>query len=146
MKTLRTYGNLAEAGFAQSLLESAGIPAALADENAYTLGYGRVVGDIRLQVEEQDVEKAGHVLREGPDAPVFHAGQAAPPDDAETAGAGSGPTPRFPAGVFIAIGVAFLVLLFAAAQIRKPANASSEPSDRVEFDSNGDGKIDLVYT
>src|SRR5262245_51503271 len=34
MKTVKTFGNLADAGFAHSLLESAGIPAFIADEQS----------------------------------------------------------------------------------------------------------------
>ena len=38
MKTIRRFSNVAEVGFARSLLEAAGIHATLADEHVYTLG------------------------------------------------------------------------------------------------------------
>jgi Putative prokaryotic signal transducing protein len=103
MTTLRTYGNLAEAGFAKSLLESAGIRAELADEHSYGLGYGVVVCELRLQVEEADLERARKVLEEGPDVPVSPA--------MESAGVDQGPGlarkgARFPAGIFVASGAA----------------------------------------
>jgi hypothetical protein len=47
VKTLRTYGNLAEAGFAKSLLEAAEIPAEIADEQMYWRG----VTDYRIQYD-----------------------------------------------------------------------------------------------
>ena len=40
MKTIRTYSNLSDAGFASSLLEAAGIKTLLADEQSFTIGYG----------------------------------------------------------------------------------------------------------
>jgi len=61
MKTIRSFYNLAEAGFAQSLLESAGIQAALADQYAYAAGQILASG-IRLQVPEADAERAVEIL------------------------------------------------------------------------------------
>src|SRR4029434_6728849 len=109
MTTVQTYGNLAEAGFAKSLLESAGIRAELADEHTYGLGYGPVVCELRLQVEEGDLERARKVLAEGPDA------LASPEIESTSVDQEAGLAPkgsRFPAGIFVAGGIAFLVLLF----------------------------------
>jgi len=60
MKTIRTYWNLAEAGFDHSLLEASGIESALLDENAAV----NVIApwSMRLQVDENDVERALDVL------------------------------------------------------------------------------------
>jgi uncharacterized protein YbaR (Trm112 family) len=62
MKTIRTYGNLAAAGFDQSLLEASGIEAALLDENTATSGIVFIPTGMRLQVADEDVERALEVL------------------------------------------------------------------------------------
>ena len=62
MKTIRRYGNLAEAGFARSLLEAAGIDASLADEYAATLGFQYAPWGIRLQVPEDDEQRSLEIL------------------------------------------------------------------------------------
>jgi len=77
MKTVRSYGNVAEAGFAQSLLRAAGIDASLIDENAATIGL-----DIRLQAPDEDVELALEILdgKAGlnPQSPGHSLGESAP--------------------------------------------------------------------
>jgi Putative prokaryotic signal transducing protein len=62
MQTIRTFSNIAEAGLACSVLKAAGIRAALADENAFTLGPQYVPWGIRLQVPEQDADEAERLL------------------------------------------------------------------------------------
>ena len=64
MKTIRTYPNTVEAGLARSILESAGIEAVLADEHSCTLGYGSVVGGVRLQVPDVQADPATKILDE----------------------------------------------------------------------------------
>jgi len=67
MQTIRTFSNMAQAGIAWSVLKAAGIDAALADENAFTLGPQYVPWGVRLQVPEPDADEAKRVLdlREG---------------------------------------------------------------------------------
>jgi hypothetical protein len=98
-----------------------------------------------LQVEEEDFEMATHVLEEGLDAPAFHAGQAAPPEETDLS-VGAQRTPRFPAGVFIACGVALVALLFVATQGRARKNSWDVEDQKVETDQDGDGKADTVWT
>jgi hypothetical protein len=62
MKTIRRFGNLAEANFFQSLLESAGIEANLAEELTFALGPGYAPQGIRLQVPDEDEERACKIL------------------------------------------------------------------------------------
>ncbi len=62
MKTIRSYFNNTEAEFARLLLVSAGIEAVLAEENANTLGPGFAPGGVRLQVPEEDAERATEIL------------------------------------------------------------------------------------
>lgn len=62
MKTVRTFFNVAEAQFAKSVLETAGINAVLLDENMYTMGPMFAHAGVRLQVSEADMERAGQVL------------------------------------------------------------------------------------
>ena len=67
MVTVRQYLNPTEAELDKTLLEEAGIPVFLADESSLSLGYGGVLGGVRLQVEDTDLERAQGVLdkREG---------------------------------------------------------------------------------
>lgn len=65
MKTTRSYGNSAEANFARSLLESAGLQASLADELAYTMEPPLVPWGIRLQVPDDEVARALEILDQG---------------------------------------------------------------------------------
>ena len=61
--TLRTYRNPVDAEVAKTKLESAGIPAHLIDENLAAI-YSGVVGGVRVQVAQSDLELARQVLRE----------------------------------------------------------------------------------
>jgi hypothetical protein len=67
MRTVKTFSNLAEAGFASSLLEASGIAASLADEQSFLWSYGVAI-PIRLQVDEEDAERAIDILTHGPQA------------------------------------------------------------------------------
>ena len=67
MVTLRQYRDAIRAGMDKSLLDAAGIPAFLADADSASVGYGAVVGGVRLQVEEADFERAWRALGEQAD-------------------------------------------------------------------------------
>lgn len=64
MVTVRQYINPSEAELDKTLLEEAGIPVFVADENSMSLGYGGVLGGVRLQVEDADLDRARRVLDE----------------------------------------------------------------------------------
>ncbi|MDD5262308.1 MAG: DUF2007 domain-containing protein [Methylacidiphilales bacterium] len=64
MITLKQYTDLVKAGSDKALLETAGIPAFLAGENNAAIGYGSVLGELRLQVQEVDADRAREVLNE----------------------------------------------------------------------------------
>src|SRR5258708_7539238 len=64
MVTVRQYINPSEAELDKTLLEEAGIPVFLADANSMSLGYGGVLGGVRLQVEDADLDRARRVLDE----------------------------------------------------------------------------------
>src|SRR6266481_5346765 len=64
MVTVRQYINPSEAELDKTLLEEAGIPVFLADANSISLGYGGVLGGVRLQVEDADLDRARRVLDE----------------------------------------------------------------------------------
>jgi hypothetical protein len=49
MTTLRQYIDVARAELDKSLLEAAGIPSFIADENSAALGYGTALGGVRLK-------------------------------------------------------------------------------------------------
>jgi hypothetical protein len=62
--TIRTYAGLAEAIFARSLLEDAGVECFLTDENTFRINwlYTPMLGAMRLQVRAADVEDAAALL------------------------------------------------------------------------------------
>ena len=62
--TVRRYRDLAEAYVVRSLLESAGIPAWIADENLVRMDwfYSNMVGGMRLQVDEREEAAAREIL------------------------------------------------------------------------------------
>ena len=64
--TVRRYRDLPEAYAGRSLLESAGIPAWIADEHLVRMDwfYSNLVGGMRLQVDESDEEAAREILGE----------------------------------------------------------------------------------
>ena len=66
--TVRRYRDLAEAYVGRSLLESAGIPAWIADEHLVRMDwfYSNLVGGMRLQVDEREEAAAREILDEGP--------------------------------------------------------------------------------
>jgi hypothetical protein len=65
--TVRRCRDLAEAYVGRSSLESAGIPAWIADENLVRMDwfYSNMVGGMRLQVDERDEAAAREILQEG---------------------------------------------------------------------------------
>ena len=72
--TVRRYRDLAEAYVGRSLLESAGIPAWIADENLVRMDwfYSNLVGGMRLQVDEGEEGAAREILREGAPATITY--------------------------------------------------------------------------
>jgi hypothetical protein len=64
--TVRRYRDLPEAYTGRSLLESAGIPAWIADEHLVRMDwfYSNLVGGMRLQVDERDEVAAREILSE----------------------------------------------------------------------------------
>jgi predicted RNA-binding Zn-ribbon protein involved in translation (DUF1610 family) len=66
LATVRRYRDLTEAYVGRSLLESAGIPAWIADEHLVRMVwfYSNVVGGMRLQVDERDEAAAREILEE----------------------------------------------------------------------------------
>jgi hypothetical protein len=152
MKTVKTFGNLAEAGFASSLLESAGIKALLADEENFQWNPGLAMSGIRLQVAEEDFARAEKLLAEGPVALAETADEAsAPSAEPESAPpplpASESSTETIPVKVFVAAVVAFFVLLFATYQLRKSREAEWRTgTEIVEQDENEDGRTDRLIT
>jgi hypothetical protein len=67
LATVRRYRDLTEAFVGRSLLESAGIPAWIADEHLVRMDwfYSNLVGGMRLQVDERDEAAAQEILEEG---------------------------------------------------------------------------------
>jgi hypothetical protein len=143
MKTVKTFTNLAAAGFASSLLEACGIPALLADEQSYLMLPGNATGGIRLQVGDQDLERAVRVLKEGPDAPAAST-VSAPSEAPETSENRS----RIPVSVFVVAAVVLAFLAFAVHQFREQRRSVSIRPDyyRSEKDYNHDGEPDHFYT
>jgi hypothetical protein len=135
MKTVKTFSNLAEAGFATSLLEAAGIPALLADEQSSALT--PLVGVIgsRVQVADEDYERALHVLAEGPDAVA-----PSPPHAIEAPARPS----NLPLGLFIAIiaGLSLFGIFGRKILKERDAGRTSSAVRTYDYDLNHDGKPD----
>ncbi len=68
MTTLRKYLDVVKAEMDKSLLEAAGIPAFIAGENSAAIGYGNIFGEVRLQVQDADVDRARQVLQDNKEA------------------------------------------------------------------------------
>ena len=141
MKTVKTFGNLAEAGFASSLLEAAGIPASLADEQSFLLVAGMGMPGIRLQVEDADFERALQVLAKGPDAD-------APTADDLPVSADQGAAPgRIPVALFVAAAAVFVLMAFAVRQAAENRRTGPMRADdqTYEYDYNHDGRPDHFF-
>src|ERR1043166_7422352 len=74
MVTLKHYMDLGQAERDKCLLDAAEIPVFLAGENSAAIGYASILGELRLQVQETDVDRARRVLDE-------HEGFSPLPDD-----------------------------------------------------------------
>ena len=61
MITVRTCSNLGEAELIKSVLEGSGVAAFLPDENSAL--WSNVIGGLRVQVAEGEVDRANEVLR-----------------------------------------------------------------------------------
>ncbi len=72
--TVGRYRDLAEAYVERSLLESAGVPAWIADEHLVRMDwfYSNMVGGMRLQVDERDEAAAREILEEGTPATIAY--------------------------------------------------------------------------
>jgi hypothetical protein len=66
MTLVATYQSLMQAEIAKERLEVNGIKAWIADETAYTSGYGAATGGSRVMVADEDLERAGRVLAAEP--------------------------------------------------------------------------------
>lgn len=70
MVTIREFNNSVEAGLLVSFLKDNDIEAELADENASAWVAARLLVPIRLQVPEEQAEKALALLQKFEDAPL----------------------------------------------------------------------------
>lgn len=144
MKTVRTFSNLAEAGFCSSLLEASGIRAFVADEQSYASGYGAAIGPLRLQVGEDDFERAVAVLERGPDAASENAA-AKSADFSAQRGLGDRSVPW---AIFAVPIAAVLVLFFVVNQVEEKRRTTAfqrGAEQTVTRDANGDGRPDETY-
>ena len=142
MRTVKSFSNLAEAGFASSLLEAVGIHTLLADEQSFLWSYGMAI-QIRLQVEEADVERAQQILENG----LCAADETAAPPAAELRPPPSEPG-NIPIGLFVAAAVLFAVLVVIVRNPTKDrrAKASQSREETYDFDQNHDGRADYFVT
>lgn len=155
MKTIKTYLNAAEAGFASSLLEAGGIRTLLKGEESFAVTPGFASGGIQLQVPDEDFEKALILLREGFDAADDTAdtteeasdfAEEIPAEEFETQvpAPDQRQTGKIPVGVFVAALVVLGFLSFALYQ-RSEEHAPARPSFTTTADLDGDGQPDHFY-
>jgi hypothetical protein len=83
MVTVRRYIELTQAELDKSLLEAEGIPAFIPDENSSAIGYAVLgLGGIRLQVSDEDTDRAQQVLGEEKEATPLPDDFIPPPEEA----------------------------------------------------------------
>jgi len=84
--TVRQFTNVSDALLAKGVLDSAGVEAFLADENIVRVDwfYSNLVGGVKVQVKEEDVDAANEVLGQKP------------PEEFEVEGVGNFVQPRCP--------------------------------------------------
>jgi Putative prokaryotic signal transducing protein len=129
MITLRRYTDLGQAELDKSVLEAAGIPAFLAGENSASVGYGGVLGELRLQVQEADADRARRVLDE-------HEGFTPLPDDFIPPENQPEANPRLEnmetniKNVVVSVAVTLLVVIAALPALNPRKTSSSDASDR----------------
>jgi hypothetical protein len=136
MKTIRTFTNVAEAGFASSLLEAAGIQTLLAGEESFQMTPGLATGGIRLQVREEDEERALEVLKDG-----FYGAEDGPAKAGGTGGSGES---RVSPGLFVS-GAILLSLLVAGVRywyVQIQAEGVPPAVQRISRDYNHDERPD----
>jgi hypothetical protein len=147
MKTLKTFSNLAEAGFAQSLLEAAGLHPSLADEQTGGSYSPIAVLGMRLQVDESEYEHALRVLAEGLDAEP----SASETGPSPMAGMATDPRAggRIPWAVFASVIVGFIVICFVVGDKMRTRNrrlsTNTAGEDVQTRDNNHDGKPDQSW-
>jgi len=73
---LQKYRNVLQANRDKGMLEASGIPVTISGDDSAAAGYGTILGDIILQVQDEDVEKARKILG-------THEGFSPLPDDFE---------------------------------------------------------------
>ena len=143
MKTIRTFSNDAEAEFAQSLLVSVGIAAVLIDENVNALGPGFAPGGVRLQVPEEDVERAVGILAGGqeeftPMPEDFVPSEVVPADSVPPRLEGFGNVRGLlPAGLCILGGMIAVVTLY---MVLAPLSWTHSSADLIQMGNAADGK------
>ena len=71
MITIKEFTNQIEAGMLQSFLKDNGIDSILADEHSAAWGRAPLLFPIRLQVPEDQVEKAISSIKQFEDSPVL---------------------------------------------------------------------------
>jgi len=74
MITIREFTDQAQAGLVQSYLSDNEIESILADENANTWIGARMLVPIRLQVPDEEAEKAKGLLKQFDNAPILPEG------------------------------------------------------------------------
>jgi hypothetical protein len=62
MIMLQKYRSVLQANMDKSLLEASGIPVTISGDDCAAAGYGMVLGDIILQVQDEDEDKARKLL------------------------------------------------------------------------------------
>jgi hypothetical protein len=123
MVTIQTFSNPTQAQLAKTLLESSDVPAFLLDENSFALGYGSVLIGIRLQVEDQNVERAKEILKSQENSEPL-SDDFIPPDGPTSPPEEDRGYPIWPIVLVIAV---LLISVFILTQRRMPLHSKVHP-------------------
>lgn len=127
MITISRYRNLMAAEVAKTRLESLGIRTMIADEFSYTLGYGSVIDGVRLQVAEEDAERAAEIMAAGEQIGLSD-GSTGIADSPETEPAAAGALKESPEGSSAACtGRAHLLLILSGIFCLAIGRAAGDP-------------------
>ena len=134
MIMLQKYRNVLQANRDKSMLEASGIPVTISGDDSAAAGYGTVLGDIILQVQDEDVEKAREILS-------THEGFSPLPDDFEPPPCPPEPPPepnaerRTKVGIIVVLTLLGVIIILVA--VHSGGRSASQARSQSGYDMSG---------